>query len=461
MLLLLAAPPLAAQGDPVLIEIASGFSSPLYLTHPPGITDRLYVVEQGAGGTGRIKSIDTGTRTIATVLTLTDLVTGGERGLLGLAFHPEAADNGYLYVYGSVPRQGSAGDHDSWIRRYTMTGPDGVDPGSAFSILRFNEDFSNHNGGWMAFGPDDYLYIATGDGGSANDPNNNAQDLDSLLGKMLRIDVDGDDFPADPDKNYRIPPDNPFASAPGRDEIWAYGLRNPWRNSFDRAYGDLYIGDVGQGAKEEVDYVAAGSAGGLNFGWRVMEGSRCNDDSQTGGNPACFDASFAPPVYDYPHGGGALEGRSITGGYVYRGPSESLQGLYFFADFINDRIWSIRVDRTSRQRVPGSFIDWTETFNASIDTPLTNVVSFGEDEQGNVYIVSLVGTVYRIEGIADGDVNGDRVVDVQDAILALRILSGFPSSDADKDADVNGDGAIGLEEAIFVLQKAAVTRNAP
>ena len=387
-----------AENEPGLVQIGSGFTNSLYLTHAPGITDRLYVIEQGTGSSARIKNINPQNGQVTTVLTITGVRTGGERGLLGLAFHPNVANNGFLYVYTSVNRQSPMGDHDSLIRRYTLTDADTADPDSRLDILRFNQDFSNHNGGWMAFGPDGYLYIGTGDGGFANDPNNRAQNINVLLGKMLRIDIDADDFPADPDTNYAIPSGNPFVDQAGADEIWAYGLRNPWRSSFDREYGDLYIGDVGQGQFEEINFELAGSPGGLNYGWRVLEGFNCFDNSQTGGNPPCGHPSLVLPVYDYTHGFGSTQGFSVSGGYAYRGPSTNLQGKFFFADFVSNRVWSLEVDRATGQMVGGSFMDWTSTFNDSIPGSLSSIASFGEDADGNVYIVSLGGNIYRIEG---------------------------------------------------------------
>ncbi|MEM7542519.1 MAG: PQQ-dependent sugar dehydrogenase [Pseudomonadota bacterium] len=387
-----------ALGAPSLSQFATGFSSPVFLTHAPGIAERLYVIEQGTAGTARIKSINMTTSTVTTVLTLNGVSTGGERGLLGLAFHPNVASNNYLYVYLSVPAAG-LGNHDSLIRRYELSGPDMINAGSARDVLRFSQDFSNHNGGWIGFGPDGYLYIASGDGGAGGDPNNRAQNLNSLLGKMLRIDVDGDDFPLEPNRNYAIPASNPFVGAAGLDEIWHLGLRNPWRASFDRLTGDLYIGDVGQGSKEEISFQQGSSAGGLNYGWRVEEGFTCFDNSQTGGNPPCADPILIAPVYDYDHGSGPFEGFSVTGGYVYRGPADAiLDGDYFFADFGNAHVWSLQVDRSTGLLVPGSLTDWTTTLNNSIAGSLSLIASFGEDSQGRLYIVGLGGTIYLLEG---------------------------------------------------------------
>ena len=386
-----------APGQVRLAVLAGGFSAPLFATHAPGDPARVYVVEQGSLGTGRLKSYNRLTGATATVLTLSDLRTGGERGFLGLAFHPDYPVSPYIYLYTSVSRAGTTGDHDTLIRRFTMINPDLADAGSQFNIARFNQDFSNHNGGWMGFGPDGYLYIGSGDGGSGGDPNNRAQDLGSPLGKMLRIDVNSDDFPADANRNYRIPASNPFVGQAGVfEEIWAYGLRNPWRCSFDRETGDLYMGDVGQNAIEEVDYQHTSSAGGENYGWRVLEGTTCYDNTQTGGNPPCSEPGLVPPVVQYGHGSLAHQGNSITGGYVYRGPSPSLQGIYFYGDYVNDRVWSLRVDRDTGLFIAGTYTDWTTTLNSSLGITLTSITSFGEDFEGNLLIVTGGGTVYTV-----------------------------------------------------------------
>ena len=235
----------------------------------------------------------------------------------------------------------------------------------------------NHNGGTLAFGPNDgYLYYSVGDGGGGNDPDGNAQNKDVLLGKILRLDVNGDDFPADATKNYAIPDDNPFAHSAGADEIWAYGLRNPWRMSFD-TNGDLYIGDVGQDAREEIDFQPASSQGGENYGWDIREGT-------LGGTVA---GGSVDPVFEYNHG----LGEAVTGGDVYRGPGASLQGSYFFADFISGRVWTLEI-------VNGVAVDATERTNqiVSPDGPVTGIASFNTDAAGNLYAVTLGGDIFRL-----------------------------------------------------------------
>lgn len=240
----------------------------------------------------------------------------------------------------------------------------------------------------MDFGPDGMLYIAAGDGGSGGDPGNRAQDVGQLLGKILRIDVDEDDFPADPDRNYAVPAGNPFASGGGAGEIWAYGLRNPWRNSFDALTGDLYIADVGQNTREEINFQPA-ATGGSNYGWKVMEGTLCFNDS-VASNPPCFDAALEPPIHEYGHGGAPDGGFSVTGGFVYRGPIASLQGLYFFADFVSDQIWSFRFNGMDLSE----FTNWTQQLSPNLGS-LNNIVSFAEDALLNLYLVDLDGGLYK------------------------------------------------------------------
>ena len=347
----------AIQLEPVL----SGLSSPLYLTSARDGSGRLFVVEQA----GVVKVFLPGAPAPAVFLDIRDRVlSGDERGLLGLAFHPDYAVNGRFFVnYTRRP------DGATVIAQYRR----GPDPNAASSdetaILVVAQPFANHNGGMIAFGPDRLLYIGMGDGGSANDPGNRAQDVNSLLGKILRIDVDGG-------VPYASPADNPFAGGvPGRDEIFAFGLRNPFRFSFDRLSGQLLAGDVGQGAWEEVDVVTRGA----NLGWRVFEGNHC-----TGLGPApCTSGDFTPPIAEYAHTGGRC---SVTGGYVYRGNRGTLPaGTYVFADYCTGEIFT----------APGG------SPAVLIDTPF-KIASFGEDEAGEIYVVDLGGAVVRLA--AEGQV---------------------------------------------------------
>jgi len=352
-----------------LEPVTSGFTSPLYLTAPPGDTDRLFVVERG----GRIKIVKDGQVLATPFLDLSAEVTAGsERGLLSLAFHPEYASNGYFYV--DYTDADSAASH---VVRYTVSSdPDMADAGSASALLSVAQPFANHNGGMLKFGPDGMLYVGLGDGGGGGDPTGNGQNTSTLLASILRLDVDG----ASP---YAIPPDNPFVGDAGaRAEIWAYGLRNPWRFSFDRETGDLYIADVGQNAHEEVDFEPSPSAGGVNYGWNVMEGSYCYRPSS-----GCSMTGLTLPVYDYPH----TEGCSITGGYVYRGSaSPSLEGRYFFSDYCAGWIRSFGVAGSG----VATAID-VQDHTVDVGT-LSSVSSFGEDAAGELYVVSLDGSVWRI-----------------------------------------------------------------
>jgi glucose/arabinose dehydrogenase len=308
--------------------IASGLTNPVALRHAGDGSGRLFVVERAG-----VIRVWTGTQVLATpflnISALVDSTSFDERGLLGLDFHPSYEANGYFYVYYTANSPSGA----LRIARYRVTAdPNVADPNSALTILEMPHPNVNHNGGDLHFGPDGFLYIGTGDGGGSNDPDNNAQNVDTLLGKMLRIDVDN---PAPP-RNYGIPPGNPFAGAvPGADEIWHLGLRNPWRWSFDRLTGDLLIGDVGQGQREEVDFQAAAAAPPLNFQWDCWEGTRQMSAGEHN-NPVC--ATFtggAPPILEYTHSFGT----AVSGGYRYRGPVGGLRGRYFYADYGSGRIW--------------------------------------------------------------------------------------------------------------------------
>ncbi|MEO1524678.1 MAG: PQQ-dependent sugar dehydrogenase [Planctomycetota bacterium] len=374
-------------------RIVNGLSEPIYATHAPGDPDSLYVVEQD----GVIKRVDLTNNTVQAnpFLTVSNLSLNGERGLLGLAFHPEFEINRRLFVYTTDSNR------DTLIREYTASA-DGTtaDASTEKPILGFEQPFGNHNGGWIDFGPDGYLYIASGDGGSGNDPLQHGQNPNTLLGAMLRIDVDGDDFPADINRNYSIPQSNPFVgSASGADEVWAYGLRNPWRNSFDRETGDLYIADVGQNVKEEINIQPAGSTGGENYGWRLREGTIATP-SVGGATPA----GAIDPVYDYNHNSSDTGGFSVTGGYVYRGPIDELQGHYFFADFVTSRVWSFRFNGDAPDEHDGTnfedFIDWTELMSPDAGS-ISSIASFGEDAEGNLLLIDRGGEIFRISDGAD------------------------------------------------------------
>ena len=345
--------------------VVSGLSSPVGITHAGDGSGRLFIVLQG----GRIVIFDGVQLLSPPFLDISSLVSsGGERGLLGLAFHPDYSHNGLFYVNYT----NTAGN--TVIARYSVSGdPNLANPASASILLTITQPFSNHNGGQLQFGPDGYLYIGVGDGGSGGDPQNNGQNLLTLLGKILRIDVDHG-------APYEIPPDNPFVGNPDAlEEIWAWGLRNPWRFSFDRLTGDMFIGDVGQNSWEEVDFQQATSTGGENYGWRLMEGNSCY-------NPAtnCNDGTLTLPILLYDHSLGC----SITGGYRYRGSKNPhLFGVYLYGDYCSGRIWSAQEDGLG---------GWNTS--VLLDTNFL-ISTFGEDESGEIYFADLSdpdGVIYQV-----------------------------------------------------------------
>lgn len=401
--------------DLELTLVTGGLSSPVAARHAGDGSGRLFIVERG----GDIEIFD-GTQILATpFFDVTDgdnpppFSSGGERGLLGLAFHPDFSTNGYFYVNYTETATPSGdcppGADCLWntvIARYSVSAgnPNLADPNSEVRLLVINQDYSNHNGGNILFGPDGYLYIGMGDGGSGGDPHCRSQNLDTLLGKMLRIDVDGGGLPADCGRlqNYGVPADNPFRDGPGGDcdAIWSLGLRNPWRWSFDRLTGDLFIGDVGQVTREEISFEPWDSTGGVDFGWKVMEGNTCYDPDPIDSDcpattPSCFDPSYTNPIIDYTR----TQGNAVTGGYVYRGPViAGLQGRYVYADYGSGRVWI--ATRNGNDWTP---IEW--------DSTGLNISSFGEDESGELYLTSLGGSLYRFESpssiFSDGFEFGD------------------------------------------------------
>jgi glucose/arabinose dehydrogenase len=365
----------AEAGDPQstswpslkLTKVASGATRPTAIVNAGDGSGRLFVVEQK----GRVLVLLDGVFAAEPFLDISyGVVSGGEQGLLGMAFPPGIGVKGYFYLNYTQSPLGS-----TVVSRFHIspTDPDVALSESEEMILLVAQPFSNHNAGQLAFGPDGFLYVGFGDGGSDGDPLGNGQNGATLLGSMVRIDVESGKAP------YAIPPDNPFVRNPAvRNEIWALGLRNPWRYSFDRKTGDLYIADVGQNAWEEVNFQPAASAGGANYGWNILEG------------PACFNppvdcvppAAYVPPVAFYNH----FLGCSITGGFVYRGPENpDLQGIYFFADFCTGRIWGLR----------RSGDVWESRVLA--ETPYS-ISTFGEDEEGRLYLADLnTGSIYRID----------------------------------------------------------------
>jgi glucose/arabinose dehydrogenase len=348
--------------DYEISKIADGYEYPLYLTHAGDGSKRMFILEQQ----GKIKIVDKKLMKIDTpFLDITSRVkSGGERGLLGLAFHPSYVENGFFYVHYSDI------SGDTVISRFEVSeNPDLADPNSEEILLNLDQPFGNHNGGQIAFGPDGFLYIGLGDGGAAADPLGNGQDPSTLLGTILRINVD-EGLP------YTVPIGNPFIDTPtARSEVWAYGLRNPWRFSFDRLTGDLYIGDVGQGNWEEIDFQPFSSNGGENYGWNQMEGNHCFISG-------CSPELYVPAISEYSHS----DGCSVTGGYVYRGTFDpGLDGTYFYGDYCSGKIWGLR---KSGEGVWTSDL-WFETS--------LKISSFGEDEAGELCVVDHNGGIYRIK----------------------------------------------------------------
>jgi glucose/arabinose dehydrogenase len=370
--------PLYLQAQPPTVSFQSlqtGLASPVDVVNAGDGSNRLFFVEKA----GRIRIWKNGALLTAPFLNMSTVVlnNASERGLLSLAFHPNYAVNRYFFVYYT----NSAGDITVARYRTSVTNADSAELSSAVVLLTIPKPFNNHNGGKLNFGPDGYLYFGTGDGGSGGDPSNFAQNGNSLLGKMLRIDVNGFATSA---PFYTIPPDNPYISNPAvLDEIWALGLRNPWRWSFDRQTNDMWIADVGQNVWEEVNFRTLANSGGINYGWRCYEG---NATFNTTGCAAA--SSYIAPVFQYPHNN-ATGGFSITGGYVYRGSEfPTLQGYYLCVDYVTNNGWLIRPDGSG---------GWTTTLQAGWPAGISG---FGESENGTLYAVTLGGGFFKVNVLA-------------------------------------------------------------
>jgi glucose/arabinose dehydrogenase len=337
--------------------VADGFRRPVAAVHAGD--ERLFIVEQA----GVIWILQNGERLADPFLDITQRVndSANEQGLLGLAFHPNFEANGHFYL------NYTGTDGETRVSRFAMSqDPDRADPESEVLLLTIDQPYRNHNGGIIAFGPDNYLYIGTGDGGSAGDPQGNGQSLDTLLGKILRIDVDAA-------AAYAIPANNPFVSGGGLPEIWAYGLRNPWRFAFDRMTGDLYIGDVGQNQWEEINFQAAASVGGENYGWNLREGTH----AYTSGN-----ADWIDPVAEYDHSMGC----SVTGGEVVRDPRlPGWSGVYLYGDYCSGRVWGLLREADGH---------WVQRLLYESDSTIT---SFGQDVDGRIYLIDHGGSLFRLD----------------------------------------------------------------
>lgn len=478
---LLTSPSLAAISGVQRVGTNANLNFPGFATHAPGDRNRLFVAELG----GAIKIIDLNSNNILATpfLTISDTDAAGEGGFLGLAFHPNynapsgTPGRGKFYVYVTVDNGGDTSlgvtsPFSTRIREYTVQNDPATsnvaDPASKREILSFVQPQANHNAGWIGFNPavtpgqPQYLHISSGDGGGSNDDGGghtaatgNAQDItNNLLGKMLRIDVNGDDFLADANRNYAIPPSNPFVGVTGDDEILAYGLRNPFRDSFDRLTGDLWMGDVGQGAREEIDFLPVSSTTAANYGWRLREG---NIQTPTVGGPAPPD--YVPPIYDYTRGSGALQGETVIGGYRYRGPDPDLQGLYYFADASDDNVWQMTPPNPVAPNTNVVNIDGLLNNLTGID----RIVSFAEDAVGNLYIVDMAtgtngapnansGEVYRIltNKLLAGDYDADG--DVDNADYAVWRTS-YGASAGNRPADGNGNGTIDAADYVVWRKK--------
>ncbi len=464
----------SGDGDPELTSVfVAATDFPLLVTHAPGDFERVFVLERF----GQILLIMDGVLLEEPFLDIGKKIVrdGDERGLLGLAFHPEYQTNGNFYVYYT-----SAPDGDSVVERYTVTGdPNVADPDSAQFVLIQPQPLPNHNAGWMDFSPNDgYLYISIGDGGGPLDIDDDAQNIEVLLGKILRLDVDGDDFPEDPDRNYAIPPSNPLVNQAGADEIWAWGLRNPWRCSFDALTGDLYIGDVGQQDWEELNFQPADSPGGENYGWDCREGTHCTKERTCD----CEDPQLVDPLWEYVHP--APVGAAIICGYVYRGCEiPDLDGVFFAADRTTGRIWWLEHDGQQVTRVREIQDEIAPGDGMAIDRP----TSLGQDAFGALYICdasnNLNSEIYKIvpvdfqgpdcndNGVADAcevrsgeaqDVNGNDIPDECECLpdldgdgtvgtLDLLILLGAWGPNPGHPADFDGDGNVGGSDLIELL----------
>jgi glucose/arabinose dehydrogenase len=442
----------AVQG---LERVASGLLNPIFITHPPGDASRLFIVQRA--GAVRILDLNSSTLLPTPFVTIPEVERPGEGGFLGMAFDPNYAENGHFYTYsthenGGMDVGGATSPFSTHVRRWTVSTDPNVANETFETVLSFPRPANNHVGGWIGFSPNDgYLYIASGDGGGSDDNDaghtpgvGNAQDItDNWFGKMLRINVDGDDFPSDPDRNYAIPATNPFVNAEGDDEIWAYGLRNPFRASFDRLTGDLWIGDVGQSTREEINFQPGASSGGENYGWRLREGTIATPTGNVGGPapPGAVD-----PVYDYDRDNDPYGGSVVTGGYVYRGSDVDLQGKYFFLDSRNspsvsdDNYWMF--DPSD----PDATVMNIDSLVAPDEGTAQFPVSFGEDAQGNLYIAYIIsGEVFRLvtDPAPSGDFDGDGDVDGDDLAsweggFGTQSGANLSQGDADGDGDVDG-----------------------
>jgi glucose/arabinose dehydrogenase len=442
-----------------LERVATGLSSPMFATFAPGDSTHLFIGQRD--GTIRVMNLKTGILASTPFLSIPSIDQDGEGGLLGMAFDPNYQTNGKFYVNATFPNsgsfQGASSGMATEIRQYSVSTTSSIIANPMPTpIISWIQPQTNHKAGWIGFNPQttpgqpQYLYIPTGDGGSGNDNDvghttgtGNAQDItDNPLGKILRIDVSGDDFPSDATRNYKIPPTNPYVGVTGDDEIFAIGMRNPFRDSFDRATGDLWLGDVGQDTREEIDKLSASAAPGRNFGWRLREGNIQNPSDVGGAIPP----NYVAPQFDYGRSG-TISGSTVIGGYVYRGPDPLLQGKYFFSD-TGDKYWMFDpADPT------GTVTSIKSKLTPNVGSG-TFPVSYAEDADGNLYVVYLAtGNVYRIDTdfLLPGDFNRDRQLTAADVPAMLKALANLPAFQAtngltdlslDLIGDFNHDGKV-------------------
>ena len=423
-------------GDPQFTTtLVANVASPRYVTHAPGDADRIFILEKA----GRIHILKNGALLPEPFLDMSDQVqiNGGHDGLLCAAFHPDYQNNGYFYVHFTV-----VPDAGLTVARFEVSADPNIALADSMEIVQGPTHTSGHRGSWIGFGPNDgYLYVFKGDGGPGGD--SPAQDLDVLLGKVLRLDVNGDDFPKDDTRNYAIPLDNPFVGASGADEIWAYGLRQPWRGSFDRDTGDLYIADVGRFNWEEVNVQPAASSGGENYGWDCQEAAACFG----GQNCECKDPSLTHPIFAYPHPDPDF-GAAVIGGYVYRGKAiPELHGAYIFADhFVGDggKIWSLRHDGIQVTEL----VEIQDALNP--EGLIGKITAFGEDFHGELYICDhLGGEVFKIvpSEACPWDLDGSADVGIVDFLDLLAQWGTDPGGPPDFD----GDGIVGITDFLLLL----------